>query len=118
MVGFAIFLSVVMMLGQVIGGTFGAHGALLGAAGLGLADVDAVTISLARMVPDPLGPFAASLAILAAVASNMVSKLAIAIFVGRGRFAVELVGLTVACWAIGLGALWGAMSLGAVAVSH
>jgi uncharacterized membrane protein (DUF4010 family) len=113
-VGFAVFLGAVIMLGHAVGNAFGAQGALLGAAGLGLADVDAVTISLARLVPDPLGPIAASLAILTAVTSNMVGKLAIAVFIDRGRFAAELAGVTVVCWAAGLLVLWGVMSLGAV----
>ena len=117
-VGFAVFLGVVIMLGRAIGDSFGAQGALLGAAGLGLADIDAVTISLARLVPDPLGLFAASLAILAAVASNMVSKLAIAVFIDRGRFAAEVAGVTVACWAAGLLALWAVASLGVTTVPH
>lgn len=111
-VGFAVFLGVVIVLGQKIGDTFGAQGALLGAAGLGLADVDAVTVSLARLVPAPLGPMDASLAILAAVASNMISKLAIAIFIGRGRFAVELAAVTLACWGAALAALWAVVALG------
>jgi uncharacterized membrane protein (DUF4010 family) len=117
-VGFAVFLGAVMMLGRVIGDTFGAQGALLGAAGLGLADVDAVTISLARLVPAPLDAFSASLAILAAVASNMFSKLVIAIFIGRGRFAAELSAVTVACWIAGAGALWGVMAFTAAPIAH
>jgi uncharacterized membrane protein (DUF4010 family) len=105
-VGFAFFLGAVIVLGRAVGDTFGAQGALLGAAGLGLADVDTVTISLARLVPMPLDGFTASLGILMAVASNMLSKLAIAILIGRGRFAVEVTVVTVACWAAGLAALW------------
>ena len=117
-VGFAVFLGAVIMLSRVIGDAFGAQGALLGAAGLGLADVDAVTISLARLVPAPLDAFAASLAILAAVASNMLSKLVIAIVIGRGRFAVELSAVTVACWIAGAGALWGVMAFAAAPIAH
>jgi uncharacterized membrane protein (DUF4010 family) len=117
-VGFAVFLGVVIMLGRVIGDAFGAQGALLGAAGLGLADVDAVTISLARLVPAPLDIFAASLAILATVASNMLSKLVIAIVIGRGRFAAELSAVTVACWIAGAGALWGVMAFTAAPIPH
>jgi uncharacterized membrane protein (DUF4010 family) len=117
-VGFAVFLGAVIVLGRVIGDTFGAQGALLGAAGLGLADVDAVTISLARLVPAPLNAFAASLAILAAVASNMFSKLVIAVFIGRGHFAVEVVVVTAACWIAGAGALWGAMAFTAAPIPH
>lgn len=106
-VAFAAFLGVVIVLGRAIGDSFGAQGALLGAAGLGLADVDAVTVSLAQLVPAPLSLFDAGFAILAAVASNMVSKLAIAVAIGRGRFAIELATMTVACWAAGLAVLWG-----------
>ena len=104
-VGFAIFLAVVIVLGRIIGETFGASGALLGAAGLGLADVDTVTISLARLVPSPLDPLSAGVAILVAVASNMVSKAALAASLGRGRFAAEVAGMTLACWLAGLTAL-------------
>lgn len=117
-VGFALFLGFVMMVGRAIGDTFGAQGALLGAAGLGLADVDAVTVSLARMVPVPLDTFSAGLAILAATASNTVSKLAIAVVIGRGRFAVELSVMTVACWAAGLAALWWVMTSAPMPIPH
>ncbi len=112
-VGFAVFLGVVIMLGRAVGEQFGAGGALLGAAGLGLADVDAITISLTRLVPAPLSPLAAVEAILVAVASNMVSKLAIAAGIGRGRFAAETAVMTVACWLAALAALWAAVRFGA-----
>ncbi|MBI1203765.1 MAG: DUF4010 domain-containing protein [Rhodopseudomonas sp.] len=111
-VGFAIFLAIVIVLGRIIGETFGAGGALLGAAGLGLADVDSVTISLVRLVPAPLGPVSASVAILVAVASNMVSKLALAAGLGRGRFAAEVAAMTVACWLAGLTGLAAALGIG------
>lgn len=114
-VGFAVFLAVVIVLGRFIGETFGASGALLGAAGLGLADVDTVTISLARLVPAPLDPTSASAAILVAVASNMVSKLALAAAIGRGRFAVEVAAMTVACWLAGLAASAVVLGIGPVA---
>lgn len=112
-VGFAVFLGVVILLGRVIGEHFGSNGALLGALGLGLADVDAITISMARLVPAPLSELAASEAILAAVASNMLSKLVIAAVIGRGRFAAEVAAMTVGCWLVGLVALWAALALGA-----
>ena len=112
-VGFAIFLGIVIVLGHAIGATFGASGALLGAAGVGLADVDAITVSMARLVPAPLSQLGASAAILAAVASNMLSKLVIAAVIGRGRFAAEVAAMTVGCWLVGLVALWAALALGA-----
>jgi uncharacterized membrane protein (DUF4010 family) len=110
-VGFAVVLGVVMVLARLVGDTFGAQGALLGAIGLGLADVDTVTISVARLVPAPLSARAASQAILAAVASNMVAKLAAGIAVGRWRFATELTVVTVACGVAGLAAHWAAGGL-------
>ncbi len=104
-VGFALFLGVVIVLGRLLGEQFGSNGALLGALGLGLADVDAVTISVARLAPEPLTGLAASLAILAAVVSNMTAKLVISVAIGRGRFAAAVTVMTVACWAAGGAAL-------------
>jgi uncharacterized membrane protein (DUF4010 family) len=95
----------------MVGDAYGAQGALLGALGLGLADVDAVTISLARLVPEPLSVLDACRAILAAVASNMVAKLVAGAAIGRGRFAVELTVVTAACYAAALVALWAATIL-------
>jgi uncharacterized membrane protein (DUF4010 family) len=117
-VGFAVFLGVVMMVGHAVGDAFGAQGALLGAAGLGLADVDAVTVSLTRLVPDPLDAVSASLAVLAAAGSNTLSKLVIAVSIGRGRFAVELSAMTVACWAVASAALWWIMTFAPIPIPH
>ena len=113
-VGFAVFLGLVIVAGRMIGDTFGAGGALLGAAGLGLADVDSVTVAMARLVPAPLTEFAAAAAILAAVASNMLSKLVIAASVGRGRFAGEVAAMTAGCWLAGGLGLWAALVVGGV----
>jgi uncharacterized membrane protein (DUF4010 family) len=110
-VSFAIFLGAVIVLGRVIGEAFGAGGALLGAVGLGLADVDAITISMARLVPEPLTQLGAAQAILAAVASNMFSKLVIAAGIGRGRFAGEVAVMTFGCWLVALAALWAALAI-------
>ena len=109
---FAVFLGIVIVLGRAIGETFGANGALIGAAGIGLADVDAVTISMARLVPAPLSQLGASEAILAAVASNTFSKLVIAVVIGRGRFGAEVAAMTVTCWLAGLAVLWATLALG------
>ena len=105
-VGLAVFLGVVIVLGRVVGEAYGAQGALIGAAAIGLADVDSVTIAMARLVPDPLSEFGATAAILAAVVSNMFSKLAIAAVIARGRFAAAVAAMTVGCWLAGAAALW------------
>lgn len=113
-VGFALFLGLVMVASRMIGDTFGAGGALLGAAGVGLADVDSVTIAMSRLVPAPLTEVGAASAILAAVASNMLSKLVIAGVIGRGRFAGQVAAMTVGCWLAGALGLWGALAFGAL----
>jgi uncharacterized membrane protein (DUF4010 family) len=100
-VGFAVLLSAIIMAGRAMSETFGASGAIVGAAALGLADVDAVTVSMARLVPQPLSPAGAAFAILAAVASNTLSKLALGVAVARGRFAVEIAAMTAGCLVAG-----------------
>jgi uncharacterized membrane protein (DUF4010 family) len=112
-VGFAVFLGVVIVLGRVVGELFGARGAAVGAAALGLADVDSVTIAMTRLVPAPLSELGATYAILAGVASNTLSKLAIAGALGGGRFTGEVAAMTVACWVAGALGLWAVVVLAA-----
>src|SRR5262249_37732638 len=89
-VGFAVFLVLVMMLGRAVGETFGALGATVGAIAIGLADVDSVTVSVAHLAPGVLTLEHGAYAILAGAASNTVSKAAIGATIGRGRFAAEI----------------------------
>lgn len=111
--GFALLLAAVIVVGRAVGEHLGATGAVLGAAAMGLADVDAITVAMARLVPQPLSAEAAALAIAAAVASNTLSKLAIGGAIGRGRFAVEIAAMSLACAAAGAAALWLALTAGA-----
>ena len=99
-------LGIVIVIGRVLGERLGATGAIVGAAAMGLADVDAVTVSMARLVPQPLDPATATFAILAAVLINTMSKLAIGAVLGRGRFAVEIAAMSAACILAGGVALW------------
>jgi uncharacterized membrane protein (DUF4010 family) len=105
-VGFALLLGAIIVIGRVLGERLGTMGAVVGAAALGLADVDAVTVSMARLAPQPLSAESASYAIMAAVASNTLSKLAIAAAIGRGRFAVEVAVMSVAAIIVASAALW------------
>lgn len=110
-VGFAALLAAVTVAGRAVGEYLGATGAVLGAAAMGLADVDAITVAMARLVPQPLSETAATYAILAAVASNTLSKLVIGAGIGRGRFAVELTVMSLLCAVAGGAALWAALLL-------
>jgi uncharacterized membrane protein (DUF4010 family) len=79
-----------------------------------LFDVDAVTVSMTQLVPEPLGIQGASQAILAAVASNTLSKVAIGAGVGRGRFAVDIAVMSAVCLVAATVTLWAASLLATV----
>jgi uncharacterized membrane protein (DUF4010 family) len=96
-IGFAIFLAAVIVLGRAVGEGFGTTGAVAGAVAVGFVDVDSVTVSLAHLTPNPLGLEQAAYAVLAAVSSNLVSKMAIGAAIGRGWFAAEISIMTVLC---------------------
>jgi uncharacterized membrane protein (DUF4010 family) len=105
-VGFALFLGAVIVIGRAIGEWLGAPGAIASAAVVGLVDVDAITVSLARMTPEALGMRDAAIAILTAVVTDTISKIGIGAAIGRGRFAAEIAAMTVTCFAAGGIALW------------
>ena len=105
-VGFAVLLGAVIVVGNLLGQHAGATGAVLGALAMGLADVDAVTVAMARLAPEPLGITGATFAILAAVVANTLSKLAMAVAIGRGAFARDLAVTFAAALAAGAVALW------------
>ena len=97
MVGFAVFLAAIIVLGRAIGERFGDTGAIIGAVVVGLADVDSITVSITRLTPELLSTESATVAILAAVASNTVTKIVIGAAVGRGRFALLIAAMALAC---------------------
>ena len=77
---------VVMMLVYVVREQFGRAGLMLSGAVVGLTDVDAVTISMARTVLDGAAPATAAQAVAAGILSNTLLKLVLAVAVGRGTF--------------------------------
>jgi uncharacterized membrane protein (DUF4010 family) len=105
-VGFAVLLAAIVLVGRALGENLGATGAIVGALALGLADVDSVTVSMSRLTPQPLSLNDAALAILAAVVSNNVSKTAIGAVVGRGAFALEIGAMAFLCLVAGVTAFW------------
>jgi uncharacterized membrane protein (DUF4010 family) len=105
-IGFALLLGAVTAAGKLLAEHAGATAAILGALAMGLADVDAVTAAMTRLVPEPLGTAGASYAILAAVAANTLSKLAMGVAIGGGRFARELIVVFGLALAAGAAALW------------
>ncbi len=107
----AVSIGVLVVLGTYINARFGASGAMVGAASMGLFDVDAMTVSMARLVPASLTPLAGSGAILAGVASNTLVKAAIAGAMGRGRFALDVTIVTLSCVVAGAVAMFAVRSI-------
>jgi len=89
-IGLAVFLGAIILLGRAAGERFGAAGAIIVAIIVGFADADSVTVSMAHLTPAPLTLENVAYTILAAVASNTVSKVAIGAVVGHGWFAAEI----------------------------
>jgi len=110
-VGFALFLGAVIVVGRLVGEWLGGVGAIIGAAVVGLVDVDAITVSLAGLSPQPLDLQDATIAVLSAVAANTLSKVAIGGIIGRGRFALEIIAMALACFTAGALALWTTLAI-------
>jgi len=81
-VGFGMFMAVIILLGKYLQETFGQAGVLGLAAASGIADVDAISLSLARMTTAELSLTVTVFGIIIAAASNCVAKTAIAAFIG------------------------------------
>ena len=86
-VAVAVTMSALIMFGRFIYDEFGIAGAIAGAATMGFFDVDSMTVSMTHLVPEHLTPRSATYAILAGVATNSLTKVAISSLIGRGRFA-------------------------------
>lgn len=103
-VKFAIFLIIVITLSHFVRQWFGDHGIFAIAAIAGLADVDAITLSLARMEDGVIATSTA--AIVIAVSVNTVVKGGIAAVIGGKGLIVRVGSIFTAALAIGLLALW------------
>jgi uncharacterized membrane protein (DUF4010 family) len=85
------FIAVVMLAAELLRRTYGSAGVLIVAAISGVADVDAVTISMARIGGNTIDLLTAAHAIVVAVMVNTVSKAALAFWTG-GRTVGAMVG--------------------------
>jgi len=91
---------IVLFLFEAVNRWFGNAGLLASAVVLGLTDVDALTASMTHRVAGGLAADVGALAIAAGILSNSVTKLGIALAIGRGRFrlltALGLLAMTLA----------------------
>jgi uncharacterized membrane protein (DUF4010 family) len=104
-------LAVVMVLSRIAAEHFGDTGVLALAGVSGLADLNAVTLSVARMVPDDVSVSTALLAILLAITSNAVFKTGVCWSVGTAGLALRVGTPLLAACAAGLGLPWLAAQL-------
>lgn len=79
-------IALIMLLGKVVVGYAGAAGIYLLAAASGIADVDAIALSMSRLAGGDISFAKAGIAILIAVAVNTISKTAMATAIGGARF--------------------------------
>lgn len=102
---------IVLFLFEGVNRRFGNAGLLASAFALGLTDVDALTASMTDRVAGGLAPEVGAVAIAAGILSNSITKLGIALAIGRGRFrlvtsigllAMTLAGLAAAIAAYGV----------------
>jgi uncharacterized membrane protein (DUF4010 family) len=104
--GFGALLAAIMVLAKALTLWTGTTAVMALAAASGLADVDAITLSMARLGRGDLPAQTAALAILLAVGVNSVSKAVLAVVAGgRAIGALVAIGAAVAI-AAGLAGLW------------
>ena len=98
----AALLAAVMLAAELVRRMFGGIGVFVVAALSGVADVDAVTISMARMAGGDVDPNTAAHAIMIAIAVNTVSKTIVAGSVGNRKVGFLVGGISAAALAAGL----------------
>lgn len=106
---FAGFIALLMLLSKVAADRAGPQAVLAVAAASGLADVDAVTLSLARLADNGIAPATAAAGIAIAVGVNTVVKAILAAVAGTPRLAVRVAAVNLAALIAGAVA-WAMMS--------
>jgi uncharacterized membrane protein (DUF4010 family) len=92
----ALLFQVVLFAVHAMQDRFGDAGLLVSAAVLGLTDMDALTISMARSTASGAPLEVAAQAIAIGILSNSVLKMLLAVVLGRGRFRLEAGGVLLA----------------------
>jgi uncharacterized membrane protein (DUF4010 family) len=105
---FAALLAIIVLLTKWVQAAFGETGLYPLAAVSGLADVDAITISLARLVlEDRITIASACYAIVLAAAVNTAAKATLAIFLGGPRLGLLVAWPLFVALIVGAAAIWG-----------
>ncbi len=102
----AALIAVVGLIASIVSGRLGDSGVFAVAALSGLADVDAVTLSLARMPGETIATDAVGLAILVAITTNTLSKTVMASWLGGKAFGAMIGLVNLAAIAAMYAAYW------------
>ena len=102
----AAFIAAIMLAVGLLREAFGSVGTLIVAALSGVADVDAATITLARLRGKDVDPHTVVLGILIAVAVNTTSKAVLAGWAGGSRIGIMVGSISAVALAGGAAALW------------
>lgn len=98
---FGLLLSVIMVVSTVLSSTYG-HAGLLYLAGVsGIADIDAIILSTARLAGQSVSLDGGREAVLVAILSNSVSKTALGFYAGSRQFGLGFAGLMALAWLVG-----------------
>ncbi len=89
--GFGLLLTAILVVTKIANNAFGQSGLLPLAAVSGFADVDPITISVAKLSGAGLAPQIAAAAVLLAATSNMLTKIGVCVVFGGVRFGLPLV---------------------------
>lgn len=106
---FGALLAVIMALANGAAAWAGSAGAYVLAAASGILDVDAISLSMARLAPDRLTAMSAVIAILIAVAVNSAAKVVLATSAGGwafGRLLLPALGASLLAGGLGLWLAW------------
>jgi uncharacterized membrane protein (DUF4010 family) len=106
-VGFGALLAVIMVLSAGLKHLWGDAGVLALAALSGIADVDAITLSLSRMSTENFPATVAATGIIIAVGVNSVAKGALAASIGGKAFGLRVGAPLVVSAVLGLSIVWG-----------
>jgi uncharacterized membrane protein (DUF4010 family) len=100
---FTAILAAIMIVARWAAAAFGEAGLTAVAAAAGLADVDAITLSVSQMPAQAVAATDAGRAIMVAVVANSVAKSALSFLVGGAMFGAGYAAATVAALAVGAG---------------
>lgn len=103
---FAALLAAIMVLSRALSETFGDAGVYLLAAASGIADIDAITLSLANMTGEDLAVTVTALAVLIAAFVNTSVKAGLSLGIGGLALGSRVGGVTVAVVGVGLLTWW------------